>query len=106
MGLKVCVLEASEYIGGTSAWSGGWIWIPQNHLAKAAGIADSCRQVLTYLRSVDGPTGFTQIWPYESANARAEARAKSVADGNWPSAGAQAFLRTEVKLTLAIPMAF
>lgn len=52
MGLKVCVLEASEYIGGTSAWSGGWMWIPQNHLAKATGIADSREQVLTYLRSV------------------------------------------------------
>jgi succinate dehydrogenase/fumarate reductase flavoprotein subunit len=51
-GLKVCVLEVSEYIGGTSAWSGGWMWIPQNHLAKAAGVADSREQVLTYLRSV------------------------------------------------------
>lgn len=51
-GLKVCVLEVSEYIGGTSAWSGGWMWIPQNHMAKAASIADSREQVLTYLRAV------------------------------------------------------
>lgn len=56
--------------------------------------------------SIDGPTRFTQIWPYESANARAEARGKSVADGVWPPAGGPAFLRPEMESTMAIPMPF
>jgi hypothetical protein len=56
--------------------------------------------------SLDGPTRFTQIWPYDSANARAEARGKSVADGVWPPAGGPAFLRPEMESTMAIPMPF
>ena len=56
--------------------------------------------------SIDGPTRFTKIWQYESANARAEARGKSVADGVWTPAGGAAFLRPEMKSTMAIPMPF
>src|SRR5690606_2409755 len=37
--------------------------------------------------SLDGPPRFTQIWPCESANARAEIPAKTVADGVWPPKG-------------------
>ncbi|NRP52366.1 MULTISPECIES: FAD-dependent oxidoreductase [unclassified Marinobacterium] len=51
-GLKVAVFEKSSVIGGTSAWSGGWMWLPQNPYAKEAGIADSKEEVKRYLTSV------------------------------------------------------
>jgi succinate dehydrogenase/fumarate reductase flavoprotein subunit len=46
-GLKVLVLEKAQQYGGTTAVSGGGIWIPNNSLARAAGIsepADAARQ--------------------------------------------------------------
>jgi succinate dehydrogenase/fumarate reductase flavoprotein subunit len=36
-GLKVIVAEKASQLGGTSAWSGGWLWIPRNPLAVAEG---------------------------------------------------------------------
>ena len=56
--------------------------------------------------SVDGPTRFTQLWPYESANHRAETRAKTVAEGVWPPKGGPDFLRPNMVSTLLIPMPF
>ncbi|GGB94873.1 FAD-binding dehydrogenase [Marinobacterium zhoushanense] len=40
LGLKVIVVEKEAVFGGSSAWSGGWLWIPRNHLAQAAGIVE------------------------------------------------------------------
>jgi 3-oxosteroid 1-dehydrogenase len=38
MGLPdTLVIEKSERYGGTSSISGGGVWIPNNHLAAAAG---------------------------------------------------------------------
>ncbi|PRX09089.1 NIPSNAP family protein [Martelella mediterranea] len=56
--------------------------------------------------SLDGPTRFTQIWPYESANHRAETRAKTVADGIWPPKGGPDWLTPEMTSTLAMPLPF
>lgn len=39
-GLSVTVLEKHPRFGGTSAWSGGWLWIPRNPLAREAGIEE------------------------------------------------------------------
>lgn len=36
-GLRVVVAEKAAQLGGTSAWSGGWLWIPRNPLAIAEG---------------------------------------------------------------------
>ena len=36
-GLSVIVVEKAPVLGGTTAWSGGWLWIPRNPLARAAG---------------------------------------------------------------------
>src|SRR5690349_8623330 len=30
LGLDVLVLEKEKEFGGTTAWSGGWLWIPRN----------------------------------------------------------------------------
>ncbi|MGV6875013.1 FAD-dependent oxidoreductase [Pseudochelatococcus sp. B33] len=50
-GLKVVVAEKEPVFGGTSAWSGGWLWIPHNPLALAAGIVEPPEAPLAYLCS-------------------------------------------------------
>ena len=40
-GLKVIVAEKSRWLGGTSAWSGGWLWVPRNPLALAEGMVEA-----------------------------------------------------------------
>ena len=49
-GLDVVVVEKEPQFGGTSAWSGGWMWIPRNPLAREAGIDEPLETPLTYLR--------------------------------------------------------
>ncbi|MGB0664494.1 MAG: NIPSNAP family protein [Pontibacterium sp.] len=56
--------------------------------------------------SIDGGPRFTQIWPYASANERAEVRAKSVADGVWPPKGGPDWLAEDMTSTLAMPLPF
>ncbi|MCA0422432.1 MAG: FAD-dependent oxidoreductase [Proteobacteria bacterium] len=51
LGLDVIVLEKHHQFGGTSAWSGGWLWVPRNPLAVAAGIAEDIEAPRAYLRS-------------------------------------------------------
>ena len=52
---RVAVVEKADRVGGTSAVSGGVVWIPNNrHMAKV-GIADSVDEALTYVgRLADG----------------------------------------------------
>ena len=50
LGLKVIVAEKDPHYGGTTAWSGGWMWIPRNHLALRAGISEPIEKPLSYLR--------------------------------------------------------
>ena len=56
-GLSVIVLEKTEVLGGTSAMSGAGTWIPANHHAAAAGIADSAEEALAYIRAA-APKGW------------------------------------------------
>ena len=53
-GLKVLVVEKEPQFGGTTARSGGWLWIPGTSLAKAWGIAESPDQARAYLRHEAG----------------------------------------------------
>lgn len=53
-GLDVLVVEKEEYFGGTTAFSGGVLWIPGNHLARASGVQDSREAARTYLRNEAG----------------------------------------------------
>ncbi|GAB3279760.1 FAD-dependent oxidoreductase [Parahaliea aestuarii] len=53
-GQSVVVLEKAPRYGGTSASSGGGLWIPNNHLMLAAGIDDSDEDALTYLQALTG----------------------------------------------------
>lgn len=53
-GLSVLVLEKHRHFGGTSAWSGGWLWVPRNPLAVEAGIVEDRATIRTYLRAAIG----------------------------------------------------
>lgn len=50
LGLRVIVAEKDAQFGGTTAWSGGWMWIPGNPLAIEAGMTEDMDQALSYLR--------------------------------------------------------
>lgn len=53
-GLSVLVLEKEPLIGGTTARSGGVLWIPNNPVSVAAGINDSTAAAQTYLQEETG----------------------------------------------------
>lgn len=50
-GLKVIVLEKDQVFGGTTAFSGGVLWIPGNPHAKKNGIKDSKQAALQYFKA-------------------------------------------------------
>ena len=49
-GLRVLVAEKEVQYGGTTAWSGGWMWIPRNPLAVAAGLVEDVGVPRHYLQ--------------------------------------------------------
>ncbi|WP_085677307.1 MULTISPECIES: FAD-binding protein [unclassified Pseudomonas] len=53
-GFSVLVLEKSDKFGGTSAISGGGIWIPNNHYFARQGGNDSVEQAHRYLDAAAG----------------------------------------------------
>lgn len=55
---------------------------------------------------LDGAPRLTQIWPYASLAARAEARAKSVADGKWPPKGGPDWLSPDMTSQIAMPLPY
>jgi len=55
-GLRTLLLEKSPLVGGTTAVSGGMVWIPANAKMAAAGIADSVDAARDYLERCAPPT--------------------------------------------------
>ncbi len=53
-GLSAVVLEKAEVYGGTTAVSGGGIWIPCNDQMASVGVPDSYEEALTYLKYLIG----------------------------------------------------
>lgn len=53
-GLDVLVIEKEEFFGGTTAFSGGVLWIPGNAHARKAGISDTREAAKIYLRNETG----------------------------------------------------
>lgn len=49
-GLKVLVVDKEPVYGGTTARSGGWLWIPGTRLATEQGIKEPAGAAKTYLR--------------------------------------------------------
>lgn len=51
-GADVTVLESTEFVGGTTALSGGVAWVPVNHVEAAGEGRDSREQARDYLQSL------------------------------------------------------
>jgi succinate dehydrogenase/fumarate reductase flavoprotein subunit len=49
--LDVLVVEKAAFFGGTTAWSGGWLWIPGNLYARSAGTTDTIADARRYLEA-------------------------------------------------------
>jgi succinate dehydrogenase/fumarate reductase flavoprotein subunit len=48
----VAVFEKADLVGGTTAWSGGQVWIPNNPHMGEVGVTDSRDKALTYIMSL------------------------------------------------------
>lgn len=53
-GASVAIIEKEPVFGGTTAFSGGVLWIPGNHHAKDAGLEDSREAALRYMKEETG----------------------------------------------------
>lgn len=53
-GADVLVLEKSDLIGGTTALSGGGVWVPNNHHMAEVGVEDTPEEALQYLEAIGG----------------------------------------------------
>lgn len=51
-GLTVLIVEKSSYVGGSTARSGGALWLPASPILDEKGAGDSVERAETYLRSV------------------------------------------------------
>jgi 3-oxosteroid 1-dehydrogenase len=51
-GLSVLIVEKSSYVGGSTARSGGALWLPASPVLREAGADDSADRAATYLDSV------------------------------------------------------
>ncbi len=56
-GLKVLMLESTDRWGGSSAMSGGGLWMPNNPLMRRDGAGDSREDALEYLEATIGDAG-------------------------------------------------
>ncbi|BBZ44268.1 3-ketosteroid-delta-1-dehydrogenase [Mycobacterium parmense] len=52
LGLSVLIVEKSSHVGGSTARSGGALWLPASPVLRDAGANDSARRAATYLESV------------------------------------------------------
>ena len=57
LGAKVLVIEKAPIIGGTTAMSGGCIWVPNHHHQARLGVQDSVDDAMNYIRAVS-PAGW------------------------------------------------
>jgi len=90
-GARTLVVEKSELYGGTSATSGGVIWIPATAQALDAGHADSPEEAFQYIRALtDAGVSDARIWAFVregremvawlAANTQVQMRAHPYAD--------------------------
>ncbi|MCX7282689.1 MAG: FAD-binding protein [Novosphingobium sp.] len=61
----VVILEKTGMVGGTTAMSGGMLWIPNNHHQHEEGIADSDEDIVTYLDALSpGALDPETLWAF------------------------------------------
>ncbi|MFW6448731.1 MAG: FAD-dependent oxidoreductase [Halobacteriota archaeon] len=53
-GLDAVVIEKTDTYGGSSALSGGGLWVPRNHLMDREGVPDSWEKARTYMQHTVG----------------------------------------------------
>ena len=53
-GKSVLILEKTDLVGGTTARSGGVMWIPDNPFMRRDGVDDSYEKAATYLDTLVG----------------------------------------------------
>ena len=53
-GLDTLLLEKTEYVGGTTAVSGGMVWVPNNAKMAGAGLPDALEEAQKYLDATAG----------------------------------------------------
>jgi 3-oxosteroid 1-dehydrogenase len=56
-GLRALVIEKQPVVGGSTAMSGGVLWLPDNPVSKAAGVLDSREDARRYLAATVGDAG-------------------------------------------------
>jgi 3-oxosteroid 1-dehydrogenase len=56
-GLEPLIIEKLDKVGGTSGYSGGVVWIPNNPVLARAGVEDSAEDAANYLEHLIGPPG-------------------------------------------------
>jgi succinate dehydrogenase/fumarate reductase flavoprotein subunit len=61
-GARVMVVEATQALGGTTAFSGALLWVPGNRYAREAGFADSRAAVEAYIKRVLGERAANPLW--------------------------------------------
>lgn len=53
-GLRPLIVEKTSKVGGSTAYSGGGVWIPNNVISQAAGVQDTLEDALQYLEVTIG----------------------------------------------------
>lgn len=79
-GVKVLLVEHTEYVGGTTAWSAGTTWIPGTHHAAAVNPGDTLEAAARYLDKAIGersPRALRQAFLAKGAEAVAHIEAHS-----------------------------
>jgi 3-oxosteroid 1-dehydrogenase len=61
LGLETLVVEKAPHFGGSTARSGGGVWIPCNEVLEQAGVADTPESAATYLKHIVGPDGDPEL---------------------------------------------
>ncbi|WP_298288054.1 FAD-dependent oxidoreductase [Novosphingobium sp.] len=62
---EVVILEKSGMVGGTTAMSGGMLWIPNNHHQIEAGITESDEDIVAYIDSLSsGAIDPDALWAF------------------------------------------
>jgi len=56
-GASALVLEKQELVGGSTAMSGGVVWVPDNPMMRAAGVPDSYDDAMAHFEAVVGDVG-------------------------------------------------
>ncbi len=56
-GASVLVLEKQDRLGGSTAMSGGIVWVPNNPVMRAEGVPDSDEDALAHFEAVVGDVG-------------------------------------------------